>query len=83
MRLGLWFENPEVGAPGWLSRLSIRLSISAQIMISWFMGSSPTLGSVLSLEPAWASSSFPVSLCSSPASSLSLKNKLKKKKIWT
>ena len=40
------------GAPGWLSRLSVWL---AQVVISWFVGLSPALGSVLiaqSLEPA-------------------------------
>ena len=45
------------GAPGWLSRLSIQLT-------SWFVGSSPTLGSVLtaqSLEPALDSASPPLS----------------------
>ena len=50
----------------------------AQVMISWFVGSSPVSGSVLtaqSLDPALDSVSL--SLCSSPthAQSLSLKNK--------
>ena len=35
------------GAPGWLSWLSVRLLFSAQVMISWFTGSSPASGSVL------------------------------------
>ena len=39
------------GAPGWLSWLSIRLLLSAQGMISWFMRSSPTSGSMLA---AWS-----------------------------
>ena len=34
-----------LGAPGWLSQLSIRLLISAQAMISQFMESSPMSGS--------------------------------------
>ena len=41
------------GAPGWLSRMSIQLQL--RFMISWFVSSSPVLGSVLtaqSLEPA-------------------------------
>ena len=42
------------GAPGWLNPLSIQLFILAQVMIPWFLSSSPALGSVLtaqSLEP--------------------------------
>ena len=35
------------GVPVWLSGLSVWLFISAQVMISLFMGSSPTLGSTL------------------------------------
>ena len=39
-----------VGAPGWLSRLSIQLLlILAQIMISQFMGFSPVSSSVLTV----------------------------------
>ena len=37
------------GAPGWLGWLSIRLLISGQVMISWFVESSPELG-ILALE---------------------------------
>ena len=37
------------GAPGWLSQLRVQLVISAQVMISRFMGSSPTLGSALTV----------------------------------
>ena len=46
------FRNHEKcqGTPGWLSRLSTRLLILAQVMISWFVSSSPTLSSVL---PVW------------------------------
>ena len=46
-------KSSSKGAPGWLSRLSVRLS--AQVMISQFVGSNPALGSVLTargLEPA-------------------------------
>ena len=38
------------GALGWLSRLSVRLLTSAQVMISWFMGSSLELGSTLTVQ---------------------------------
>ena len=60
------------GAPGWLSWLSVLLLVSAQVTISWFVGSSPALGSALSMEPAWDSlSPFPC-FCPSPALCLSL-----------
>ena len=39
-----------MGAPGWLSPLSIQLLISAQVRISQFMSSSPALGSVLAVQ---------------------------------
>ena len=62
----------------WVAQLVQRLT-SAQVMISWFLGSSPTSGSVLtaqSLEPASdpvsPSLSAPVCLC---ALSLSKINK--------
>ena len=42
-----WLMDDETGAPGWLSRLSVKLLISAQVMISRFVGSST--------EPAWES----------------------------
>ena len=35
------------GLPGWLSWLSVRPLVSAQVMISQFMSSSPVLGSAL------------------------------------
>ena len=35
--------------PGWLSQVSVWLLISAQGMISQFVGSSPALGSVLAV----------------------------------
>ena len=44
-RLGL--KGPQVGVLGWLSRFGIRLLISAQVMTSHFMGSSPVSGSAL------------------------------------
>ena len=33
--------------PGWLSQLGIQFLVSAQVMISWFIGSSHMLGSML------------------------------------
>ena len=61
----------------WVAQLAERPT-STQVIISQFVGSSPTSGSVLtaqSLEPA--SDSVSLSLCPSPtcALSLSLKNK--------
>ena len=53
---------------------------SAQVMISWFVSSSPALSSVLtaqSLEPAL--DSVFLSLCPSPAHTLSLSLSLKNK----
>ena len=38
------------GAPGWLSRLSVGLLVWAQVVISWFVSSSPPLGSVLTVR---------------------------------
>ena len=48
-------KNNPPGTPGWLSQLSDRLLILAQLVISRFLSLSPTLGSLLtaqSLEPA-------------------------------
>ena len=39
------FKSYKLGAPGCLSRLNVWLSISAQLMISSFMGSIPASGS--------------------------------------
>ena len=57
--------------------LSVKRLTSAQVMFSWFVSSSPMLGSVLtawSLEPA--SDSLSPSLCPFPTLALPLKNKL-------
>ena len=70
----------------WVAQLVKRLT-SAQVVISWFVGSSPVSGSVLtaqSLEPASDSVSLSASLLAHILS-LSLKNKeifKKKKKSW-
>ena len=37
-------------APAWLRRLSVRFSISAQAMISWFLGWGPVSGSTLTAQ---------------------------------
>ena len=58
----------------WVAK-SVKCPTSAQVMISRFVGSSPTSGSVLtarSKEPASASVSPSLSLCSSPALTLSI-----------
>ena len=65
------------GGCSWVAQSVERLT-SAQVMISWFVSSSPTSGSMLtvqSLEPALDSLSPSLSLYSSPACALSLKNK--------
>ena len=48
------------GAPGWLRGSSVGFLVSAQALISWFLGSSPASGSALS---AWNS------VCPSPVHS--------------
>ena len=61
--------------PGWLIQLGIQVLISAQVRISWFVGSSPVLGSALTVQSLLGILSL--SLWPSPALSLSLKiNKL-------
>ena len=57
--------NENVGVPGWLSGLNIQLLISAQVMISWFMGLSPTSGSALT---AWSLLGVPSPSLSAPPS---------------
>ena len=69
-----------VGVLGWLSQLSIQLLVLVQVVISWFMGLSPTSGSVLtarSLEPA--SDAVSPSLCASPLLTLCLPLSFKNK----
>ena len=53
------------GCPGWLCQLSIQLSVSAQVVISQLVGSSPTRGSVLPVRSLLGILSLPLSLCSS------------------
>ena len=55
------------GAPGWLGQLSIRLLISAQVMISRFLGSNPATGPTLAACSVLRILSLHLSLCPSPA----------------
>ena len=71
---GYSFEPFKKSFPGgtWVAQ-SVEHPTSAQVMISWFVSSSPTSGSVLtaqSLEPAMDSVSH--SFCPSPTHALSL-----------
>ena len=51
IKIEVELRNPLIlGVPGWIRWLSIQLLISAQVVISWFMGLSPTLGSVLTVQ---------------------------------
>ena len=65
------------GVPERLSRLSVRLLISAHVMISQFASSSPSLGSVLTARSLPGIICLLLSLCPSLilSLSLSLKNK--------
>ena len=73
------------GTPGGHSRLSTQLLVLAQVMNSWFMGSSPELGSVLTVWSLFGilslslSLSLSPSLCPSLALSQKRITKLKKK----
>ena len=59
----------------WVAQ-SVRLLTSAQVMISWFVSSSPTLGPLLSVQNRLrilrSSVSLPLSLCPSSTCSFSL-----------
>ena len=65
------------GAPGRLSRLSVQLLIWGQVMISWFVRSSPALGVALMAQNLLGTLSFPLSLSFPPSLKIS---KLKKEK---
>ena len=56
----------KLGAAGWLSELSVRLLISAQVMISQFSRWSPVTGFVLTVQSLLGILAL-LSLCSSPA----------------
>ena len=59
-----------VGAPGRLSRLSIRLFISAQVVSSWFVSLGPISGSTLTVQSLLGILSLSLSLCPSAACTL-------------
>ena len=72
--------------PGWLRQLSIELLTSAQVMISWFVRSSPTSHSALTAWSLLRILSLSLSVCPSPAHTHSPLppqkiNKLKKKSL--
>ena len=70
-QLRSFLKEVNVGAPGWLSRLSNQLLVLAQVMNSWFVCLSPHVGLCAdSTEPAW-NSLFP-SLSAPPLLALSL-----------
>ena len=73
---GSYDKNLRVTSGGaWVAQ-SVEHPTSAQVVISWFVGSSPVSGSVLtaqSLEPA--SDSVSLSLCPSPTHTLSVSQK--------
>ena len=72
----LLMRTMKTGAPGWLGRLSVRPSVSAQVVFSRFLSSSPASGSVRGLL---ALLSLPLSLLLPCSLSFSLKiNKLSK-----
>ena len=55
----------------WVAQ-SVELPTSAQVMVSWLMGLSPTGGSADSSEPGAALDSVSPSLCPSPLCALTL-----------
>ena len=75
-------NNNNNGASGWLSGLSVQPLVLAQIMISWFMRSSPASGSELTVRLLLGILSPSLSALPLHVLYLSLKinkNKLKKK----
>ena len=77
-QLNLHLKSLSFGARGWPSGLHVRLLVSAQVMISQFVSLSPTSGSVLTARGLPVVLSLPLSLCPSPAHSLSLSLKINK-----
>ena len=67
--------NKNWGEPGELSQLRVRLLVLAQVMISQFVGSSPTWGSVLSKQSLLGILSLSPSLSAPSPLTLSLKIK--------
>ena len=72
-----FFKSISLAWGAWVAQC-VKRPTSTQVMISWFVSSSPTLGSVLtaqSLEPTSDSVSLSLSLCPSSTHTLSFKNK--------
>ena len=67
-RFGGWLQRRgfksalTLGATGWLSQLSVQLLISAQVMILWFVSSSPASGSSPTAQSLLGILSLPLSL---------------------
>ena len=59
--------NRCLGAPGWFSWFTVRLSVSAQVIISWFVGLSLALGSGMTAQSLLGILSLSLSFCPSPA----------------
>ena len=57
------FKTQAIGAPGWLNQLSIHLLISAQVMISQFVSSSPKSGFALTVRRLLGILSLSLSFC--------------------
>ena len=78
-------ERKLTGVPGWLSRVSIWLLIWAQVTISRFMGSSPALGSVLTVQSLRGILSLPLpcvfSLSLSQSLSQSINRRLRSPRV--
>ena len=66
-------SRPEPG--GHLVAQSVKLPTSAQVMISWFVSSSPALGFVVTAQSPEPAQILSPSLCPFPSHALSLKNK--------
>ena len=77
-----FLEYETLRAPGWLSQSGVQPLISAQVMISQFLRSSPTSGSALPAQSLLGILSLLLSLCPSLAHphSLSLSLSLSQKK---
>ena len=73
------YKHSSKGPPGWLSWLSVRLLILAQVMILQLVRSSPVLGSALGIPSL--SLSLSLSLCHSPIHAVSVSLKINKLEV--
>ena len=74
-------KKKTVGTPGWLSRLSVRLLVFAQVMASQFVSLSPALGSILTAQSLLGILSLSLSLCTPPKINKHLKTYTVKLKV--